>query len=88
MIISKFNYKVVLEFGTGKEERFKVNSLVGISELCRKKAHDRNSVMIHAKIIPISPRGKVILPQKNVYLDSLGMFHYYKQGQEFSFANL
>lgn len=86
--IKDFNYKVVLEFGNGREETFKVNGLTDLFQTCKDMASKRGTVMFHAKVYPISQRGHIVTKGMPLLLDTIGTFHYYKKGDRIPFGRI
>jgi hypothetical protein len=82
------NYKVVLEYGNGRKTSFKVNGLTGLFLQCKKKAAEKETFMLYAKVSPISKRGKAVTKGQSLLLDTTGTFHFMLIGDRLPFGKI
>ena len=80
------NYNTVVDFGNGKSASFKTQQLSGIFEHAKQLARDNKTTFLQAKIYPLSVHGKIVVFKDALYLDTLGKYSYFYNGEKMALA--
>ena len=71
----RFNYKIVVEFGNGKEYTFKTERLNKVFLTSKELAEEGNTFFLRAKVFPLSLSAKAIIKENSLTVDTLGNYH-------------